>query len=203
MSPTFDHSQLSHPRLIQDFLDAIEYSDDPFYRCPVRVAAERKANCVDGALFAAAALRRLGHRPRVLDLEAERDDDHVIAVFQVDGAWGCIAKSNVVPLRYREPVYRSLRELCMSFFDFYYNLESEKALRSYTRPLDLSRYDGLAWETEDTAIEPVIVRALEDAKHLPLLTPAQVARLSLVDPRLYEACLLGSKPSGLYRPTPR
>ena len=195
--------ELAHPRQIQDFLDGIEYSDDKFYRCPARVAVERKANCVDGALFAAAALRRLGHRPRVLDLEAERDDDHVIAVFQIEGAWGAIAKSNVVPLRYREPVYRSLRELCMSFFDFYYNLDSEKALRSYTRPVDLSRYDRLAWETEDTAIEPVIVRALYEARHLPLLTAPQIARLSLVDPRLYEACLLGSKASGLYQPAPR
>ncbi len=194
---------LSHPRKIQDFLDTIEYSDDKFYRCPVRVVQDRKANCVDGALFAAAALRRLGHRPRVVDLEAERDDDHAIAVFQVDGHWGAIAKSNVVPLRYREPVYRTVRELCMSFFDVYYNLESEKSLRSYMPPLDLTRFDRLAWETDDTHIEPVIVQALYDAKHVPLVTPAQIARLSLVDQRLFDACLMGSKPSGLYQPEPR
>jgi hypothetical protein len=193
----------SHPRQIQDFLDAIEYSDDTFYRCPARVAVERKANCVDGALFAAAALRRLGHRPLILDMEAERDDDHAIALFQVKGAWGCLAKSNVVPLRYREPVYRTVRELVMSFFDFYYNLDGEKALRSHTRPIDLSRWDALNWETDDACIEPVIVGALYRAKHWPLLTADQIAGLSLVDARLYDACLLGSKASGLYQPKPR
>lgn len=193
--------QLDSPAAIQAFLDTTEYSDDPFYRNPQRVAAERKANCVDGALFAASALRRLGHRPLVLDMEAVRDDDHVIAVFQIEGAWGAIAKSNVVPLRFREPVYRTVRELLMSYFDLYYNLDAEKTLRTYTRPLDLSRFDALGWETDDTHIEARIVRALADARHFPLLTPAQIARLSPVDARTFEACLLGSKPSGLYQPT--
>lgn len=193
--------RFQHPREIQDFLDETAYSDDPFYRSPARVAVERKANCVDGALFAASHLRRLGYGARVLDMVAERDDDHVIALFQVDGHWGVVAKSNVVPLRYREPVYRSLRELVMSFFDLYYNLDYEKALRSYSVPLDLSRFDALGWETDETCIEPHIVAALERSRHIPLLTPRQIAGLSRVDQRLYDACLMGANPDGLYKPT--
>ena len=189
-----------HPREIQDFLDETAYSDEPFYRAPARVAVERRANCVDGALFAACHLRRLGYGARVLDMVAERDDDHVIALFQVEGHWGVVAKSNVVPLRYREPVYRSLRELVMSFFDLYYNLDSEKALRSYSRPLDLSRFDALGWETDDAVVEAHILPALERTRHLPLLTPRQVAGLSRVDRRLYDACLMGANPDGLYKP---
>ncbi|MDO9173030.1 MAG: hypothetical protein Q7W29_14490, partial [bacterium] len=97
---------LSTPRAIQDFLDACAYSSDPFYRCPLRVLRERRAHCFDGALFGAAALRRLGHLPRILDLLSDgRDDEHLLALFKVDGRWGAVAQSNFSGLRYREPVY--------------------------------------------------------------------------------------------------
>ena len=188
---------------IQAFLDATAYSDDKFYRCPTRVLVDQRAHCVDGALLAAAALRRLGDPPLVLDLRAHRDDDHVIAVFQRRGRWGALAKSNVVGLRFREPVYASLRELVMSYFEPYYNLDGERALRSYSDPLDLSTFDALDWEQRPDAIEAVIVRALDDLPHHDLLTPAMIADLHPIDARSFEAGLLGANPDGLYKPAPR
>jgi len=188
---------------IQSFLDETAYSEDKFYRCPDQVLAERTAHCVDGALLAAAALRRLGDPPLILDLRAERDDDHVIAVFRRHGHWGALAKSNVVGLRFREPVYASLRELVMSYFEPYYNLDGERALRSYSDPLDLSTFDALDWEHRPDAIEAVIVRALDDLPHHDLLTPAMIADLHPIDRRSFEAGLLGSNPNGLYKPPPR
>lgn len=188
---------------IQSFLDDTAYSEDKFYRCPAQVLVERKAHCVDGALLAAAALRRLGDPPLILDLRAERDDDHVVAVFRRHGHWGALAKSNVVGLRFREPVYASLRELVMSYFEPYYNLDGERALRSYSDPLDLSSFDALDWEQRPDAIESVIVRALDDLPHHDLLTPAMIADLHPMDARSFAAGLLGSNPNGLYKPPPR
>lgn len=190
---------LDHPAAIQAYLDATPYSTDPFYRAPRRVMRERLAHCVDGALLAAAALEFHGARPLVVDLRAVRDDDHVIAVYQLDGCWGAIAKSNTVGLRSREPVFRSLRELAMSYFEVYYNLEGEKSLREVSRPVDLRRFDRIRWRTEDGGIEDHICVALDRVRHARLLTPAQIARLTPVDRKTFEANLLGSNPDGLWK----
>jgi len=90
---------------------------------------------MEGALFGAAALRMIGHPPLLLDFEAVRDDDHVLAIFRFRGHWGALAKSTI-RLRYREPVYRTLRELAMSYFEHYFNLRKEKTLRNYSRPVN-------------------------------------------------------------------
>lgn len=192
--------QFASPLEIQRFLDETTYSSEPFYRCPARVLTDRRAHCVDGALLAAAALRRLGDPPLILDMRAHRDDDHVIALFRRHDAWGALAKSNVVGLRYREPVYRDLRELVMSYFQDYYNLDGERALRSYSDPLDLSAFDHLSWETSDDPIEPVIVPALDAAPHHDLLTPDMLAALTPIDRRTFDAGLSGANWDGLYRP---
>src|SRR5439155_793750 len=92
---------------------------------------ERVAHCYDGALFAAAALRRLGHPPLLVNMYAERDDEHLLAVFKQAGHWGAVAKSNFVGLRYRDPIYRTLRELVMSSFQDYFNVQGDKTLRGY------------------------------------------------------------------------
>jgi hypothetical protein len=190
-------SALERPEDIQRLLDDTPYSTDKFYRAPARVLSERRAHCVDGALLAALALRRRGDPPLVLDMRAERDDDHVIAVFKRRGRFGAIAKSNVVCLRYREPVYRTLRELVMSYFEFYYNTDGDKALRSYSTPIDLRRFDHLEWHVNDAAAE-VICDALDRARHHPLLTRPMIASLSPVDDRTYRAGLLGVDPAGLF-----
>ena len=105
---------LSRPNKIQEFLDQLAYSTDDIYRCPLRVLRERTAQCFDGALFGAAALRHIGHRPLILDMiPNKRDDDHILALYKVDGRWGATAKSNFAGLRFREPMYRTLRELIM------------------------------------------------------------------------------------------
>jgi hypothetical protein len=189
---------LRTPWAIQQFLDDTPYSTDPFYRCPRRVLADRRAHCVDGALFAAWALERLGHRPLVLDMRAVRDDDHVIALYRRGRTWGAIAKSNVVGLRWREPIYRDVRELVMSYFEQYYNTDGEKTLRSYTDPIDLRRFDATGWRTRDDDIEPVIVRALDRARHHALLGAAAIRALAPVDERSYRAGLLGADAAGLY-----
>jgi hypothetical protein len=190
---------LDSPRRIQEYLDSIPYSADPFYRCPRRVLRDRLAHCFDGALFAAAALRRLGFPPLVLDLYAERDDDHMLALWQRDGHWGALAKSNFAGLRFREPVYASLRELAMSYFEDFYNVERERTLRGFAAPLDLTGLDALRWMDSDEGLDEV-ARRLDDLDRTPLLTPKMVAELSLLDTRSYEAGMLGTNADGLYRP---
>jgi hypothetical protein len=191
---------LDSPPNIQAFLDSIPYSTDKSYRCPLRVLRDRKAHCFDGAVFAAAALRRIGHPPRVVDMHAERDDDHLLAVFQKGRLWGAVAKSNFVGLRYREPVYLSLRELVMSYFEFFYNLDREKTLRAYTIPLNLRIYDRLGWEVADGPLEIIAQRA-DTIRRIQVLTPEMVRRLSLVDRRSHQAGLMGADAAGLYRPS--
>jgi hypothetical protein len=190
---------LDSPAAIQAFLDGIPYSADPFYRCPARVLRDSRAHCFDGALFAAAALRPLGFPPLIVDMLAERDDDHILAIFRVEGFWGAIAKSNFVGLRFREPVYASLRELVMSYFEVFYNVDCEKTLRGYTAPMSLKPFDRRRWMSRDEPLETIAAR-LDEIRKVSVLTPAMVARLSPMDPRSYEAGMLGTLPEGLYKP---
>ena len=137
------------PYEIQLFLNKLEYNAGADCKSPKRVLEVGTAHCSEGAYFAASALRQLGFRPLIVDLEAENDDDHVLAVFQEHKRWGCIAKSNTTLLRFREPVYRSIRELVMSFFDLYFNIHGEKSLKRYSVPLDLSVFDERDWMSTD------------------------------------------------------
>jgi hypothetical protein len=144
---------------------------------------------MDGALFAAAALRVQGHAPLIVDLEAVRDDDHVLAVFRERGCWGAIARSNFSGLRFREPVYRTLRELVMSYFECYFNLRRQKTLRRYSRPVDLSRFDGRGWMSAEEDLWYVAEHLLT-VKHLRVLPPGQ-ERLSPVQAVMFGAGLVG------------
>lgn len=190
---------LDTPFRIQAFLDELPYSSQEVYRCPLSVLRDRVGHCFDGALFAAAALYRLGYPPLILDmLPNGRDDDHILALFKIDGCWGAVAKSNFVGLRYREPVYRSLRELVMSYFEVYYNVAREKTLTGYTRPLNLAHYDPLLWMTEDDLLDEIAQR-LDEIPRVTLITPAMAARLSPVDERSYQAGLMGVNEAGLYK----
>lgn len=178
----------------------IPYSTEHIYRCPLRVLRERMAHCFDGALFAAATLGRLGHPPLIMDLlPNERDDDHMLAIYKRGRHWGAIAKSNFVGLRYREPIYRTLRELVMTYFEQFYNVEREKTLRSYTLPLDLRAFDQLDWMTKDDSLERIAQR-LDRTRKVPVLTQDMISSLSLVDERSYRAGLLEANEEGLYRP---
>ncbi|MGB8952569.1 MAG: hypothetical protein WCC06_07870 [Candidatus Aminicenantales bacterium] len=150
-------------------------------------------------LFAAAALRWLGHRPLVVDIRARNDDDHVIAVFMTNKRWGAIAKSNFTTLRFREPVYKSIRELIMSYFDFYYNTLGEKTLRSYSLPFDLRRFDDRHWMTTDEDLE-YIGSHLNQIRHFKAITPRMARLLHKVDKDVSRAGLFGSNKFGLFRP---
>lgn len=202
LSPT-EHREvreLTSPRRIQDFLDGLLYSADPFYRCPLRVLQERTAHCFDGALFAAAMLRPLGHPPLVLDmLPNDRDDDHVLALFKKDGHWGAVAKSNFAGLRFRDPVYRSLRELVMSYFQDFYNVEGEKTLRGYTVPLNLSAFDKAQWMALDAPADD-IARRLDELRRFELLKDGMEAEIAPVDKRSLRAGLQGANEAGLWTP---
>ena len=114
---------LKTPARIQRFLDReVAYNGAASCLSVRSLLDRRRGHCMEGSLLAAAALELLGHPPLLVDLEAVRDDDHVLAVFREGGYWGAIAKSNYSGLRFREPVYRSIRELAMSYFEHYFNL---------------------------------------------------------------------------------
>jgi hypothetical protein len=189
---------LSTPSRIQGFLDSLSYRTEDEPASPRRVLAERRAHCLDGALLAASALRRLGHDPMILGMWAVRDDGHVIAVFRQGSGWGAIAKSNFTGLRYREPVYRSVRELVMSYFEDYFNADGERTLRMHTSPLRLARFDRIGWEVEDAAVDAIdaAIKALPDHH---LITPAQARRLARMDERSMQAGMVGTVKAGLYR----
>lgn len=181
---------LKTPAQIQKFIDAIEYHYGNTALSPARVLRERKGHCMEGALLAAAALRVNGHAPLLMDLEAVQDDDHVIALYREHGLWGGIAKSNFAGLRFRAPVYRTLRELAISYFDHYYNLRGQRTLRAYSRPVNLERLDACGWMTSEKNVW-CVAEALIAAKHYPLF-PHKVARaLPRLDRRSFEAGMHG------------
>ena len=180
---------LKNPHAIQQALDAMPYHLQDTAWSPRRVLRENTSHCYEGALFAAAALRANGYPPLIVDLEADRDTDHVIAVYRVDGHWGAIAKSNYTGCRYREPVYRSLRELALSYFEVYFNLRGERTLRTFSRPVHMERFDHLEWMTTE---KPVwfVAEYLCGISHTPLITRAQANRLHRLDSRSFRAgCL--------------
>ena len=186
-------SGLKDPPAIQAYLDSLPYKAEELDRSPLRVMSDAQAHCLDGGIFAALALWRIGFRPLIVDLVPApgSDDDHVLAVFQVDGLWGALAKSNYAALRYREPVHRSLRELAMTYFEFYFNLQREKTLRGYTRPLDLSQFKDPAWMWEEDGIKHMSKR-LYSLKSTPLIPEQSAGRLNISDERTYKAGSYGT-----------
>jgi hypothetical protein len=177
---------LKTPAKIQRFIDELTYQYADTAGSPRRVLRERKGHCLEGALLAAAALRLHGYKPLLMDLEAVRDDDHVIALYRERGLWGGIAKSNYAGLRFRAPVYRTLRELALSYFESYYNLRGERTLRAYAGPVSLERLDGRGWMTAEEDVW-FVAEALVAAKHHDLI-PHKVAReLPRLDRRSFEA----------------
>jgi len=181
---------LKDPHGIQRFLDDQPYHLADTAWSPRRVLRENTSHCFEGATFAAAALRVNGYLPLVIDLEAEHDTDHVIAVYKQRGHWGAIAKSNYTGCRYREPVYRTLRELAMSYFEVYFNLRRERTLRTFSNPVNLARFDRLGWMTTDQHLW-FIAEYLFTIRHFPLLPPKMAKRLHRLDDRSFRAGCLG------------
>jgi len=176
---------LNSPRKIQDYLDALPVNFEPdgdTCLSPRRVMREGRAHCIEGALFAALAFRVHGQRPLILDLTSSRHDlDHVVALFRQHGCWGAISKTNHAVLRYREPVYRTLRELVLSYFHEYFDAKGFKTLRGYSPAIDLSRFDRQNWMTNEKNVW-CVAQYLSDVDHLPLLSRTQIATLRRAHP---------------------
>ncbi len=183
---------LKTPAGVQRYLDDMPYHLAGTAWSPRMVLREKTAHCLEGAAFAAAALRVLGFPPLIFDLEADQDTDHVIAIFKSRGHWGAIAKSNFTGCRYREPVYRTLRELALSYFNIYFNLRGERTLRRYSRPVNLARFDRLHWMTTEKDIW-FIAEHLCDIPHRALLKRGLEKHLTRLDARTMRAEMTGHR----------
>ena len=183
---------LKTPAGIQRYLDDIPYHLAGTAWSPRVVLREKTAHCLEGATFAAAALRVIGYSPLLLDLEADQDTDHVLAIFKSRGHWGAIAKSNFAGCRYREPVYRTLRELALSYFNVYFNLRGERTLRRYSRPVNLAQFDHRHWMTSEKNIW-FIAEHLCDVPHTPLLKPGLEKLLTRIDARTMRSEMVGHR----------
>lgn len=175
---------LKTPAQIQDFLNRIpinfDYHKDTCLS-PRMVLKKNKCHCIEGAILAALALRFQGQKPLIVHLKtAEGDDDHVIAVFRQYGKWGAISKTNHGVLRYREPVYNSIRELAMSYFHEYTDKKGNKTLRSFSVPLDLSRFDKKGWATAEKDLW-YIDSYLDKIRHFNILAKNQAGHLRKAD----------------------
>jgi hypothetical protein len=176
---------LNTPAKIQDFLNKMEinFEEDGVDTCksPRVVLKEKKCHCIEGAILAALALRLNNHPPLLVDLTAAKKDfDHVITVFKKHGKWGAISKTNHAVLRYREPVYNSIRELVMSYFHEYFMDNGKKTLRSFSLPVDLSKFDKLGWMTSKEDIW-YIPEHLAKVKHFKILTRKHISGLRKAD----------------------
>jgi hypothetical protein len=184
---------LASPVAIQAYLDSLPYVAEERNRSALDLMRDAQCHCLDGGVFASLALWRLGFRPLLIDLVPEpgTDDDHVLALFQAHGCWGALAKSNYAGLRYREPVYRSLRELVMSYFDDFFNPTGQRTLRGYTRPFDLSRYPGRDWAWDEPAMQE-LCRRFYARKCIRVISPEAAALLQPLDERAFRSGTLGT-----------
>lgn len=186
--------RLSTPAKIQAYLDGLTYNLErggETLRSPRRVLRDRTAHCAEAAFLAAAAFRVNGRPPLVVDLEAVRDDDHVIAVYRETRLWGAVALSKFAGLRFRAAVYRTLRELVMSYFEDYYNWDGERTLRAYSRPVSLARFDRIGWMSAEEDLW-AITDHLARIPHVALIGVASARRLPMVDRRSYDAGIHGA-----------
>ena len=180
---------LDTPFAIQEYLDSMPYIAQERDRSPFHVMLDGQCHCLDGGFLAALALWRIGFKPLLIDIVPDpgMDDDHVLALYQVDGRWGAVAKSNYVNLGFREPVYKNLRELVMTYFEHYANVHQEKTLRGYTRPLDASRYTHLTWAWDEAGANQLYTRHFYGRKAIPLITARMAERLNPITDRVYAA----------------
>lgn len=191
---------------VQRYLDSLTYIGEERDRCPLDVMKDGQCHCLDGGLFAALALRKIGDPGLLVDLVPIKDrrgrkldDDHVLAVFRRHGRWGAVAKSNFPWLRYREPVYRDVRELVMSYFEMYFSIERIKVLHGYLRPFDISRFDALGFAWDEPAAR-ALYKKFYSRKEVPLLSRQNQRLLVPADQREYDSGMLGVDWDWVYQP---
>ncbi len=181
--------QLKTPFAIQEYLDGMPYIGEERDRSPLNVLLDNQCHCLDGGFLAALALWHIGFKPLLIDIVPDPglDDDHVLALYQLDGRWGAVAKSNYINLGFREPVYKNLRELVMTYFEHYASIHKEKSLRGYTRPFDASRYAHLDWAWDEAGANQIYHNHFYGRKATPLITKQMAKRLNPVTDRAYAA----------------
>lgn len=179
--------KLNTPAKIQDYIRKIPFNFEKggeTCMSPRMVLIKKKAHCMEGALLASAILEFHGYSPLILDLRSAKkprhDDDHVIAIWNVDGFYGAISKTNHAVLRYREPVYKSIRELVMTYFHEYFLTNGDKTLREYSDPFDLNHFNKLNWRTSEEDLFE-IPQYLDGITHHAILTKKQIKSLRKVD----------------------
>ena len=188
---------LRTPALIQSYLDELEYDESDGAASPRVVMRTGRAQCFSGVLFACAALRELGHPPRMAFIDAVTDDGHCLALYEVDGLWGSIAKSNFTTLRSRDPVYPYIA-LGLSYFDGFFNQYGKRTMRSFSVPVDLEKFEPRGWRFSEGKLL-YIDRAIDEAPNAWTLPRSRVRRLSAASETLRRAGLLGSKAAGLWK----
>lgn len=181
--------RLNTPQKIQDFLNKLPFNFEEkgeTYMSPARALEAGKAHCFEGALIAALALEMHGHKPWLLDLKTTegKDIDHVVALFREKkdppaGGWGAISKTNHAVLRYREPIYKTIRELALSYFHEYFLNNGEKTLRSFSKPFDLSK-TRIDWRNSDENLFK-LVEMLDQSPHTQILSKKQIKNLRRAD----------------------
>jgi len=189
--------KLSSPHKIQKFIDGLTYNPEDDAFSPRQVLVTKKAHCLEGAMLAAAALEFHGVKPFLIDLVAHRDDHHVITVFKTSSGWGSLSKSNTTLLRGRTPLYKTYRELVMSYFDFYFNQKGQLSLESFSKPISFERFKKFNWRwTSENLIE--LGYSLESYPHISILPRATLVKLKPVSEDVNRACFLFSDRSALF-----
>ena len=180
---------LDTPFVIQEYLDSMPYIGEERDRAPLNVMLDNQCHCLDGGFLAALALWRIRIKPLLIDIMPDpgKDDDHVLALYKVDDRWGAVAKSNYVNLGFREPVYKNLRELVMTYFEHYVSIHQEKVLRGYTRPFDASRYTHLNWAWDEAGANQLYHQHFYGRKAISIITKRMAERLNPVTGRAYAA----------------
>ena len=190
---------LNTPRKIQDYLDKLKYNIKDFTFSARGVIKNKVAHCFDGAIFAAAALEVNGHQPFIIDLKSNgEDDDHILAIFKVGDCYGAIGKSNYVNCRFRDPIYKNLRELVMSYFHIYFNLKGTRTLRQYSKLFDLAKINDINWRTGNEDITP-LGDIIDNIQHFTLITKKQEKLLTTADARTFKAETLGVDKRGAFK----
>ena len=189
---------LNTPESVQAFLDRMPYNTELTCRSPRRVIRDKKANCMEGAIFAAACLELHEYNPSMVYFFAVRDDGHAITLYKRNGKYGSVAKSNFTGLRYRSSIYRSVREVVISYFEHHFNLKKELTMREYTQPLYLRESLFPDWKTREEDLFDISDH-FDRLRTYSIITPSDTKFLRLVDNQLYKAGLLGADRKGLYQ----
>lgn len=190
---------LNTPFKIQSYLDSLSYNPSNGTLSPRFTLLSGDAHCLEGALMAAAVLEIQGQRPLVVNLLGHKDDHHIIAVYKTRTGWGSIAKSNTTLLRGRFPYYKTVHELVMSYFDFYFNVNRAPALYAYSNPINLNRFNHSEWRTSEDDLEKLGLE-ISQMDHYEILSLKELSRLPKVTEELADACFFGADKKGLFRP---